>query len=76
VTFNNITTPAADGTAHGFSSSSFQCGLADGSARSVSTNATGTFTAIGPPAVTTASVWSWAICVNGPIGNAPTPNGW
>jgi prepilin-type N-terminal cleavage/methylation domain-containing protein len=81
VTFNNITntTPApgtSDITAHGFSSSSFQCGLADGSARSVSNAANGTFTATGPPVLTNITIWSWACIVNGPIGNAPTPSGW
>jgi prepilin-type N-terminal cleavage/methylation domain-containing protein len=79
ITFNNIM-GGNDITAHGFSSSSFQAGLADGSARSVSTGVTGTFAVAGAnpgtPQANTATIWSWACIVNGPIGNAPTPSGW
>jgi prepilin-type N-terminal cleavage/methylation domain-containing protein len=72
--FANIS-PGQDNTAHGFTSSSFQAGLADGSVRSVTPAVTATFTATGPPRVT-ASVWTWAVIVNGPVGSAAQPSGW
>ncbi len=73
LTFNSV--PAArDATAHAFTSSSFQAGLADGSARSCTTAVTGSFPVAGVPGG--ATIWSWACIVNGPIGNAPTPSGW
>jgi len=62
-----------DYSAHGFSSTTLQVGVGDGSARTVTTNitqATVTAPALGR------SVWSWACCVQGAVGNAPTPAGW
>jgi prepilin-type N-terminal cleavage/methylation domain-containing protein len=81
ITFNNINAVTQDPTAHGFTSASFQAGLADGSARSVTNVASEQYAVAGLPAAGNPSaghttVWTWACVVNGLIGNAPTPSGW
>jgi len=78
----SVTTAGAsttnDATAHGFSSSTLQVGMGDGSCRTISTGitATKTMTAAGTTSSVTASLWAWGCSIRGTIGNAPTPNGW
>jgi hypothetical protein len=62
-------------TANGYSASSFQVALADGSARTVTPSST----ASPSPSIGT-SIWGWAISVTGSaerkFGKAPMPSGW
>ncbi len=73
----NPSTVVSDQCPHGFSSTTMQVGLGDGSARTISTNITAANVVAGQggtPAGTT--VWQWACTVSGVIGVCPTPSGW
>ena len=61
-----------DWTAHGFTSSSLQVGLGDGSARTVTTTCTATTAFTSPTGSVTASAWGWACNVSGDSWRAPS----
>jgi hypothetical protein len=58
---------------HSFTVTTFQVGLADGSARTLTPNIMDTFHYADGR---TATIWAWACSLDGPLGEAPTPKGW
>jgi hypothetical protein len=64
---------ARNDTAHAFTSSSLQVGLADGSARTITAGVRRIF---GYGDGRTATVWAWACSFNSELAKAETPAGW
>jgi type II secretory pathway pseudopilin PulG len=58
---------------HSFTGKTFQIGLADGSARTITTDVTRTFHYADGR---TATIWAWACSLDGPLGEAKVPDGW
>jgi hypothetical protein len=58
---------------HSFTGKTFQIGLADGSARTLTPNVMDTFHYADGRSAT---IWAWACSLDGPLAEAPTPKGW